>query len=190
MLLLTGAAVQDIFLVRAGEVHLMRHTRSGERLILHRAGPGAVLAEASAYAPRYHCDAVARGSVLVAALPKSRFLAALAADAALATDWAALLARATQAARLRAEIRSLPRVATRLEVWLEAGHTLPPHGQLQDLAAEPGVTRRRFTASFPAAGPPRADRPAIGSPRPPVPARAASSHSGFAIQRPATAHPR
>ena len=140
-LFLTDMPVQDIFLVRSGEVQLIRHTRSGERLILHRAGPGAVLAEASAYAPRYHCDAVARGAAEVAALPKARFLAALAADSALSTDWAALLARATQAARLRAEIRSLPRVAARLEVWLEAGNTLPPQGQLQDVAAELGVTR-------------------------------------------------
>lgn len=140
-LFLTDMAVQDIFLVLEGEAQLVRHTRSGERLILHRAGPGAILAEASAYAPRYHCEAVVRERAEVAALPKPQFLAALAGDAELAADWATLLARATQTARLRAEIRSLPRVTARLDVWLEAGNTLPPRGQVQDVAAELGVTR-------------------------------------------------
>lgn len=46
-----------------------------------------------------------------------------------------------QAARLRAEIRSLPKVADRLDAWLAAGNRLPERGQWQDAAAELGVTR-------------------------------------------------
>lgn len=138
---LTGAPVREMFLVESGEVHLIRHTTSGDRLILHRAGRGAVLAEASAYSPHYHCDAVAAEAAVLAALPKRAFLDALSADAALSTAWAASLARATQAARLRAEIRSLPRVSARLDAWLEAGNALPEKGRWQDVAAELGVSR-------------------------------------------------
>ena len=52
-----------------------------------------------------------------------------------------MLARSVQAARVRAEIRSLPRVAERLDAWLAEGNALPGKGQRQELAAELGVTR-------------------------------------------------
>lgn len=140
-LFLTGTPVREMIFVASGEVHLIRHTAAGDRLILHRAGQGAVLAEASAYSAHYHCDAVVTKDGVLATLPKAVFLDALSADAALSSAWAAFLARATQGARLRAEIRSLPRVAARLAAWLEAGNALPEKGRWQDVAAELGVTR-------------------------------------------------
>ena len=68
-------------------------------------------------------------------------MAALAADRDLAEAWCATLARGVQAARVKAEIRSLPRVADRLDAWLLEGNTLPQKGRWQDVAAELGVTR-------------------------------------------------
>jgi CRP-like cAMP-binding protein len=59
----------------------------------------------------------------------------------LADTWAKNLAQAVQAARLRAEIRSLPRVADRLGAWLAEGNRLPDKGRWQEVAAELGVTR-------------------------------------------------
>ena len=58
-----------------------------------------------------------------------------------AESWSALLARSVQAARLRSEIRSLPRVADRLDAWLGEGNALPERGHWQDVAAELGITR-------------------------------------------------
>jgi CRP/FNR family transcriptional regulator, dissimilatory nitrate respiration regulator len=78
---------------------------------------------------------------VVAGLPKQRFLSVLADDPALATSWSALLARSVQAARLRSEIRSLPRVADRLDAWLGEGNALLEKGRWQEVAAELGVTR-------------------------------------------------
>jgi hypothetical protein len=49
--------------------------------------------------------------------------------------------RAVQAARLRAEIRPLPRVANRLDAWLGADNRLPGRGRLQEVAADLGITR-------------------------------------------------
>lgn len=140
-LFLEGEQVTDIFMVRSGRVHLQRHTMHGVQMVLQNAGPGAVIAEASAYSSRYHCDAVAAEESVVAALPKERFLSALADDPALAASWSALLARSVQAARLRAEIRSLPKVADRLDAWLGEGNQLPEKGRWQEVAAELGVTR-------------------------------------------------
>ena len=133
--------VANIFMVRSGRVHLQRHTTHGAHMVLQNAGPGAVVAEASAYSSRYHCDAVAAEESVVAGLPKERFLSALADDPALAESWSALLARSVQAARLRSEIRSLPRVADRLDAWLGEGNALPERGRWQDVAAELGITR-------------------------------------------------
>ncbi|WP_169728800.1 Crp/Fnr family transcriptional regulator [Salinarimonas rosea] len=133
--------VTHVFQVRSGEVMLVRHAGSGTRMILHRVSAGGIVAEASAWSARYHCDAVAGGGARVATLPRPAFRAALAHDPGLAEHWAGELARAVQAARLRAEIRSLRTVAERLDAWLADGRTLPPRGAWQDLAAEIGVTR-------------------------------------------------
>lgn len=136
-----GAPVREMFQVRSGRVVLQRHTAAGDRLILHGASAGMIPAEASAYATSYHCDAVATAAADVAAIPRARFRAALAADPTLAEAWAAALAHSVQAARLKAEIRSLPRVADRLDAWLEAGNAMPEKGSWQDLAAELSVSR-------------------------------------------------
>lgn len=136
-----GEDVTDIFMVRSGRVQLQRHTTHGAQMVLQNALLGAVIAEASAYSTRYHCDAVAAEESVVAGLPKERFLSALADEPALAESWSALLARSVQAARLRSEIRSLPRVADRLDAWLGEGNALPERGRWQDVAAELGVTR-------------------------------------------------
>jgi len=138
---LTGQRVEMIFMLRSGRAQLQRHTPHGARLILQNAVSGTVLAEASAYSENYHCDAVVIEAATLAALPKAAFIAALRDDPDLATAWSALLARSVQAARIRAEIRSLPKVAERLDAWLDEGHALPEKGRWQDVAAELGVTR-------------------------------------------------
>jgi CRP-like cAMP-binding protein len=140
-LFLTGPPVEHMVIVRAGRILLQRHTPDGAMLILQDAGPGAIIAEASAYSPRYHCDAVAAGGASVGALPKPVFIAALRRDPNLAEAWSAMLARSVQAARVCAEIRSLPKVADRLTAWLAEGRALPGKGRWQEVAAELGVTR-------------------------------------------------
>ena len=72
---------------------------------------------------------------------KVRFMTALADDPALAASWSAMLARSVQAARFRCEIRSLPKVADRLDAWLGEGNRLPEKGRWLDVAAEIGLSR-------------------------------------------------
>ena len=141
MVFLTGQNVETIFMVRSGRVQLQRHSLHGARLILQDAGPETVLAEASAYSAQYHCDAVGIEAATLSTIPKARFLAALRDDPDLALAWSGMLASAVQAARVRSEIRSLPKVAERLDAWLNEGHVLPEKGRWQDVAAELGVTR-------------------------------------------------
>jgi CRP-like cAMP-binding protein len=136
-----GESVRWVHFVASGEVLLVRHTKAGQRLILQRARAGSIIAEASVYAAAYHCDGVCPAHAELKRVPKRAFLSSLVLDPALAEVWAATLARATQAARIRAEIRSLPRLSDRLDAWLEEGGSLPAKGHMQDVAAEIGVTR-------------------------------------------------
>ena len=141
-LFLTGDPVQSVFLVRAGRIALVRRNReSGAPLFLHIAGPGMMLAEASVWSSAYHCDAQALDDAEVAVIPRRWFRAEMTRNSELLNAIAKDLAHALQGARLKAEIRSLPRLADRLDAWLAEGHAFPERGRQQELAAELGVTR-------------------------------------------------
>ncbi|MCP3968757.1 MAG: Crp/Fnr family transcriptional regulator [Rhodobacteraceae bacterium] len=135
-----GDPVHVMFLVTGGKVGLIRHTRSGTPIVLQLAVAGQVLAEASAYSERYHCNAVATAPAELVAVGRARFLRRLGADPRASEHWAASLAHSVQSARIRAEIRTLRTVAERLDAWLGKERALPPRGQWQDLAHELGVT--------------------------------------------------
>ena len=138
-----GDPVVSMFLLRSGRVDLVRHGATGTRMILQRADAGSMLAEASAWSDAYHCDAVVVDASEAAVLPRTTFRARIAGDPRLAEALAMSLARSVQAARLRAEIRSLPKVAERLDAWLGEGNSLPERGRWHELAAELSVTRAR-----------------------------------------------
>jgi CRP-like cAMP-binding protein len=140
-LLHAGDAPSALYRVTRGRVLLRRSLADGAVITLQDAFPGDVLAEASAYAERYHCSAVAAGETEARALPLTAFRARIARDPLLAAGWAAHLARAVQSARFRIEVRSLPTVRARLDAWLSDGHALPGKGHMQDVAAEIGVSR-------------------------------------------------
>ena len=79
-----GDPVRLLYLVTAGEVRLVRSLAHGLQLTIQRAGPGAILAEASLLAGSYHCEAVAAGSSRLRATSVARIKSALAADPVLA----------------------------------------------------------------------------------------------------------
>lgn len=136
-----GEPTTSMFLVEDGCVELVRHTLSGNRLILSRVLPGHVLAEASAYSDTYHCDGVSLNRSRVKRIPIAQFRQNLSANTDLQHIWASGLAHELQAARMAAEIRTLRTVSERLEVWLESNERLPPVGERQMLAQVLGVTR-------------------------------------------------
>src|SRR6516162_7819359 len=65
-----GAKTEGLFEVVAGRVRLMRVDRSGREVVLHVAGPGETLAEASLFSAQYHCDAIANTNATVRIYPK------------------------------------------------------------------------------------------------------------------------
>jgi CRP-like cAMP-binding protein len=137
----SGSNVTDVFLVRSGRITLVRSLPSGQQVVLQRASPGHIVAEASVYAQRYHCDGLASEASELVSMPRKSFLNALRSDAHLSEAWAAHLAQGVQQARMRAEIRSLKTVAERLDAWTAEYGKLPKRGQWQGLADELSVSR-------------------------------------------------
>ncbi len=136
-----GDDVRSIYLVRDGAVHLVRHQASGAAIVLQRASVGAILAEASLFSERYHCDAVAVAPTRTLTIDKRRMRSTLADNPRLAEELAAHLAREVQATRLRAEILSLKTVAERLDAWIASNdEDLPAKGGWKSIAAQIGTS--------------------------------------------------
>lgn len=136
-----GDEVCNIFAIVKGVVELVRPQVDGNQIVLQRATPQSILAEASVYSSTYHCDAKAQTESVVAAVSKQVFLRELQSDQRLAQCWSLHLAREVQAARYRSEVLTLKTVARRLDAWLDWNdHVLPPKGQRKNIAEQIGVS--------------------------------------------------
>jgi CRP-like cAMP-binding protein len=135
-----GDAVQFVHAVRRGVVHLVRVHEDGTSLILQRAGPGSILAEASVYSAVYYCDARAETSAVTLAVARNVLRRRLVQNPDYAEAWGRRLAHEVQRARLQAEILSLKTVAARLSSWVAWNGSLPCKGQWSNLAQEIGVS--------------------------------------------------
>ena len=135
-----GDPVRQVYFVTEGMIHLVRHLASGAPLVLQRAGPGTILAEASLHSARYHCDATAVSGARVWTISKSELLDRLAQDPKLGMALIRRLATELQHARFHAEVLSIRTVAARLDAWSEWNGEMPPKGEWIALAAELGVS--------------------------------------------------
>jgi CRP-like cAMP-binding protein len=136
-----GDPVTDVHFVLSGAIHLVRHQSDGSTLILQRAEPGSILAEASLYSSTYHCDAVAFGAAETRVYPKAGIRKLLAKSPEFGNVWAGYLARELQRSRLRSEILSLRTVAERLDAWTAwNGGELPARGEGKLVAGQIGVS--------------------------------------------------
>jgi CRP-like cAMP-binding protein len=137
----SGEAVRFLFVVREGGVRMLRRQRDGSLLVLQRARPGELVAEASLFAPRYHCEAVADGPTVLARIPKPAVAEQLLADPGWLKAFAAHLAAEVQRTRGRAEVLSLKRVGERVDAWLALnGGAAPDRGRWADWANELAVS--------------------------------------------------
>ena len=144
-----GDPVKEVHFVLAGSVHLVRHQADGSFLILQRAGPGTVLAEASLYSGVYHCDAVAFSSANTRTYAKASLRKLLAINPDFSNVWAGYLAHELQSARLRSEVLSLRTVAERLEAWTAwNGSKSPKKGEWKLVANQIGVNPEALYREF------------------------------------------
>jgi len=136
-----GDPVTDVYYVVTGAIHLVRYQTDGAALILQRAGPGSIVAEASLYFGSYHCDAIASGAADTRAYAKASVKRLLARSPEFSEIWANDLALELQRARLRAEILALRTVSQRLDAWIAGnGGTFPRKGDWKSVAGQIGVS--------------------------------------------------
>ncbi len=131
--------------VVSGRVRLARVDRSGHEIVLHVAGPGETLAEASLFSASYHCDAIASTNATVRVYPKREMLAAFERDPRAMQAFSAMLARQVMSLRTRIEQRNIRSARERVRHYLVLnagadGRTVELGGTLKDIAAELGLT--------------------------------------------------
>lgn len=131
--------------VITGRVRLARVDRSGREIVLHVAGPGETLAEASLFSSHYHCDAIANNAAIVRIYPKREVLAAFAESPKAAEAFSEMLAHQVMSLRTRIEQRNIRSARERVRHFLILNvgpdrRTVRLPGTLKDLAAEIGLT--------------------------------------------------
>ena len=135
-----GDAVRRVYFVTTGAIHLVRHQASGTSLVIQRAGAGQIVAEASLFATRYHCHAVAMLPTAVWSVAKSELLGRISTDPRIGLIFMKTLAHELQHSRFQVEVLSMKTVAARLDAWIEWNGELPPKGEWVSLAAELAVS--------------------------------------------------
>jgi CRP/FNR family transcriptional regulator, dissimilatory nitrate respiration regulator len=140
-----GRKTEGLLKVITGRVRLTRVDRSGREVVLHVAGPGETLAEASLFSAQYHCDAIASTNSIVRVYPKREVLAAFEENPKAAQAFSATLAHQVMNLRTRIEQRNIRLAVDRVRHFLALnagadGRTIKLPGTLKDLAAELGLT--------------------------------------------------
>ena len=141
-----GDRASAIYKVESGRLRLIRRTVDDHLVILHTARRGELFAEASLFAEAYHCDAVAAAPSRVRVYPKAIVVEVLRTDPALAQEFTARLARQLQELRAQMELCNIRSARDRVLQYLRLrsgvhDRSIPIEGQLQDIAAEIGMTR-------------------------------------------------
>jgi len=140
-----GDATVGLFEIEQGQVRLTRTDQTGCEVVLHIAGPGGLIAEASLFSAVYHCDAVAVTDARVRLHPKDVLLAEFRRNPEALATFASRLAHEVMALRTCLELRNIRSARERVRNYLalhtgEDGRTITLRGTLKDLAAELGLT--------------------------------------------------
>lgn len=138
-----GDRPASLIWVLSGELQLVRHTSQGERVVLQRCTRG-VLAEASLYSDRYHCDGEAAMESRAWEQPLTDFHAAM-ADKGFGRAYTMWLSQTIRALRSQCERLSLPRSEDRVLHYLREYGRFDLDGcTLKTWAAALGITHEHL----------------------------------------------
>jgi CRP-like cAMP-binding protein len=134
-----------LYQVEEGFVRLSRSDPTGREVVLHIAGPGELVAEASLFCKAYSCDAVAATDARVRLYPRCKLLAEFKRNPEALEAFAAALAQELMALRARVELRNIRSASLRVLNFLALaagtdGRTVALPGTLKDLASELGLS--------------------------------------------------
>ena len=123
--------------VISGQVHLLRHTRQGDEVIIHRAQADESFAEAALFSPVYHCDAVAAADTELVRIDKAATLERMQQDPDFAIAISARFAGQIQNYRRRLEIVAIRDAKARVFAAVADGML---SGHIKSGAAQIGLT--------------------------------------------------
>lgn len=123
--------------VISGQVHLLRLTRQGDEVIIHRARADESFAEAALFSPVYHCDAVAAADSELVRVDKAAVLEGMKRDPDFAIAIAARFAGQIQNYRRRLEIVAIRDAKARVFAAVADGML---SGHIKAGAAQIGLT--------------------------------------------------
>jgi len=140
-----GDPTLGLYEVVRGKVRLARVDASGRETVLYTATAGDTIAEASLFAPRYHCDATASTSSVVRLYPKAVLLAEFQHNPKAAVTFMFMLAHQVMALRTRLEQRNILSARNRVRHFLAVnagpdGCTVKLQGTVKELASELGLS--------------------------------------------------
>lgn len=132
-----GEKPSGFFHLVNGEVHLIRHTESGDAVPIHRAFSGECFAEASLFSDAYHCDAIVQVESKLAKIDRDQTLSFMEANPRFALELSAYLARQVQDYRRLLELRSIRSAQERVLAAVADGWL---RGSIMSFAAQIGLT--------------------------------------------------
>ena len=126
-----------LYHVNIGIVHLLRYTRNGDEVIVHRAHGNEGFGEAALFSPVYHCDAVTAADTELVCIDKAAVLELMKADPNFAIAVSAHFAAQIQNYRRRLEILAIRDARDRVFAAVADGML---DGNIKLVAAQIGLT--------------------------------------------------
>lgn len=123
--------------VLSGQVDLIRYTRQGDEVIIHRAHVGETFAEAGLFSDAYHCDAIAASDTELVRIDKAAIVQRMELEPDFAIAMSARFAGQIQNYRRRLEIVAIRDATSRVFAAVADGMLV---GNIKSGAAQIGMT--------------------------------------------------
>jgi len=144
-----GDPARYIYAVKTGEIRLERPTLEGRSVLIHVAGNKDSFAEASLFAEKYHCNAIATVASTIHIYPKDLILKALQSQPDKAEKYIALLSSHVRNLRAKLELRNILSARDRIMQYFlliadADTREIILHVPLKEMAAELGLAYETF----------------------------------------------
>ena len=133
----TGDPTSGFFFLEQGTITLIRETRAGDEVVIHRAFSGECFAEASLFSDSYHCDAVAQTDCVLLKVDRDKTLSWLEDHPHEAIQLIAYLAKQVQDYRRLLELRAIRSATERVLAAVSDGML---RGNIITFASQIGLT--------------------------------------------------
>lgn len=147
-LYLQGSETTGLYFLQSGSIDLIRSSRSGHDVVIHRAREQELFAEASLFSPQYHCTAMASSDATVLKCQKGALLQLIKTNTLFSTAMMSLFATQIQESRRRIELLSISAADERIMAALLDGASVEDISKFSDFVGLAPATTYRALASL------------------------------------------